>query len=188
MRTFLAVTPPKETALNIHRAYTSMRDAWEGVNWIPPYQYHITLAFLGDHSTDEVDAAASSFTPIIESFRTFGVSFSGLGHLGAIHSPRALVLKVGRGKVELATMLEGLRPILENLSMWENRPYHPHLTLGRPKRSGATGPAEGELLPPGMKSANVRSFRAGEVILYQSVLQNKGPDYSAYRSWSLKES
>lgn len=187
MRTFLAVVPPIQTAETIHDAYQPMRDAWDGVRWVPPRQYHVTLAFLGEHPDDAVNDAAMDFGRVLTGFGTFRLGFSGEGRFGSASSPRVLLLKAGPGREQLQRMLDALRPVLERYSMWEDRPYRPHLSLGRPRRRGVRGPEGGALLPPGMKSPSIGSFPVDDVVLYRSVLSDKGPEYSVLQSWSLKE-
>lgn len=187
MRTFLAVVPPIRTAVSIHEAYMPMRDAWEGVRWVPPGQYHVTLAFLGEHPEPAVAEAAGEFKGVLDGFSRFHLAFAGEGRFGSPSSPRVLLLKTGRGNEQLHRMLNALRPVLERFSMWEDRPYRPHLSLGRCRRRGVRGPEGGALLPEGMKSPPIGSFPVDDVVLYRSELSEKGPEYTVLRNWPLKE-
>ena len=179
MRTFLAVSPPLESARELHAARAVLRDAWSGVRWVKPENYHITLVFLGEQEDSLIERMIASVGPAIEEQESFDITFEGVGCFGPVSRPKILIEKVGRGSDSLRALHDSLRPAPGI--------YRPHLTLGRPRRRGLAGPAGGGLLPPGVKTDNVRTFRAREVILFQSILHPEGVQYSRIVSWPLKE-
>ena len=187
MRTFLAVSPPSEIALKLHAARAVLRDAWSGVRWVKPEHFHITLVFLGERDESITERVIDAVGPAMEDLEAFDVAFEGVGCFGSVSRPKIFIEKVGQGRDGLKALHEALRPVLETQIGWEERDYRPHLTLGRPRRRGLRGPAGGRLLPPGVKTDNVRTFRAREVTLYQSILHPEGVQYSRIESWPLKE-
>jgi RNA 2',3'-cyclic 3'-phosphodiesterase len=187
MRTFLAVSPPEDTARNIYNECASLRTAWSGVRWVDPASYHVTLVFFGDHDEFTVERIRESAGPVVMEFESFEVEFDGIDCFGSPHRPKLFIENVGLGGRDLSELREALRPSLEPLVGWEKRGFRPHLTLGRPRRRGFEGPDGGELLPTGSKSDTVWSFRAREVVLYESILRPEGAEYIPLESWPLKE-
>jgi len=149
--------------------------------------FHITLVFLGERNESVVHGITDSVGPALEGCESFGVVFGGFGIFGSIRRPKLFYEKIGTGKDELQVLHSRLQNVLEPLVGRENRPYLPHLTLGRPGRRGVRGPEGGELLPSGVKPDNVGIFLVEEVKLYQSILHPNGAEYILQRSWPLKE-
>ncbi len=187
MRTFLAVSPPADTARDIYTERALLRAAWSGVRWTDPSSFHITLVFLGENDEFTVERIRESSGAVLMEYESFDVEFNGTDYFGSLHHPKLFIEKVGEGFRELSELREALRPALQPIAGWEGRTYRPHLTLGRPKRRGCEGPEGGGLLPPGVKNDTVWTFRAREVVLYQSILRPEGPEYSPLEIWPLKE-
>ena len=179
MRTFLAVSPPPESARELYAARAVLRDAWSGVRWVKPEHFHITLVFLGEQEESLIERMIASVGPAIEEQESFDIAFEGVGCFGPAARPKIFIEKVGQGRDGLRALNEALRTAPGN--------YRPHLTLGRPRRRGLRGPDGGELLPSAAKTDNVSTFRAREVILFQSILHPEGVQYSRIVSWPLKE-
>jgi 2'-5' RNA ligase len=61
VRLFVAILPPPEALAELGAALGPVRDGPDGapvpgVRWVPPEQWHVTLAFLGEIGTDVVEA------------------------------------------------------------------------------------------------------------------------------------
>lgn len=187
MRTFLAVSPPADIARELYAEHASFRASWSGVRWVQPASFHITLVFLGERDEFTVEKIRESVKFILMDFDSFNIELNGVGCFGSLHHPKLFIERVGTGSRELSELREALRPALEPLVGWEKRSYRPHLTLGRPKRRGVEGPEGGVLLPPEVKNDTVWSFRAREVVLYESMLHPEGPEYNPLEIWPMKE-
>ena len=187
MRTFLAVSPPMETARDIHVDLAPLRAVWSGVRWVEPASYHITLVFFGERDEFTVEKIRESAGPVLMEYESFDVGFEGIDCFGSVHRPKLFIERVGAGAGELADLRDALRPVLEPLVGWEERDFRPHLTLGRPRRRGLEGPKGGGLLPSGMKPDTVWAFRAREIVLYESTLRAGRAEYSRLETWPLKE-
>lgn len=187
MRTFLAVVPPEETARDVHSSQTVLRQSWTGVRWVIPKHFHITLVFLGEREEKIVDKISRVVGPVIVGFPGFDIQFSGIGCFGPTSSPRLIYERIGEGADHLAALNRSLQAVTEKTIGKDPKRYHPHLTLGRPKRRGVAGPEDGGLLPLGTKPDNVGVFRVNEVVLFRSVLRPEGAQYTILDRWPLKE-
>jgi 2'-5' RNA ligase len=106
-----------------------------GLKWIRAEQLHLTLAFLG-----EVDDSRSQ--GVIEMMRgpisgdRFAVVFGGLGVFPPAGAPRVLWLGLTTGAREVIDVQRQVADRVARLGIpLEKRPFHPHLTLGRWRKS-----------------------------------------------------
>jgi len=137
------------------------RPPTEGVRWVPPDQWHVTLAFMGDGDAEAVTAALDSMAadPAL-----------------AVVGPR--VLRIGRRVV--AAPVGGLgglaRTVCSRLGADTDRPFLGHITLGR-LRNDARCPLVGRPL--------AAVFDVNEVELVASVTAPSGARHSRLATYSL---
>jgi len=187
MRTFLAVSPPREVRRELFESRAVLRDSWKGVRWVKPEHFHITLVFFGDQDEKLVNKIREAVSAVLKGMKDFEISLEGAGCFGPVSRPKVFIEKVGEGRNNLSLLRDALRPGLQPLTGWERGAYRPHLTLGRSRRRGLKGPADGRLLPRDVKSDSMRTFPAGEVTLFRSILHPEGVEYVRLESWPLKE-
>ncbi|RKX73153.1 MAG: RNA 2',3'-cyclic phosphodiesterase [Spirochaetes bacterium] len=186
MRIFLAVSPPREISRELYRSRTLLRDAWKGVGWVKPEHYHITLVFLGEQNEALIKKIQKAVSTSLVDIRDFEITLDGLGCFGPVNRPKVFIERLEKGCEELEMLRSAICSSLVSLTACEQGRYRPHLTLGRSRRRGLMGPAVGGLLPPDVKTENLRTFQAGEVILYQSILHPEGVQYIRLESWILR--
>ncbi len=103
-----------------------------GVRWVRPEGIHLTLKFLGNVSNDAIPTIESGMRHVAEGICPFTVRVQGAGCFPSTRSPRVLGLGL-QGELEpLLTAQSRLEDSLEALGVErENRPFRPHLTVGR---------------------------------------------------------
>ena len=103
-----------------------------GVRWVSPKGIHLTLKFLGSVSNDAVPIIESGMRRAVEGICSFTVRVQGAGCFPSTRRPRVLWLGL-HGELEpLLTVQSRLEDSLEALGVdRENRPFRPHLTVGR---------------------------------------------------------
>lgn len=132
MRLFLAVFPPPAVREATHAAAGPLRRAGDGVSWVSPGNLHYTMRFLGEVGEDGARRAGEAAVEAAASVPAFECA---LGGLGAFPNPgRARVIWVGMSAgaeslVALATALD--RTLARRGFAPPDRPFSPHLTLGR---------------------------------------------------------
>jgi 2'-5' RNA ligase len=172
LRAFLAIDP--DPAARRAAAVLAQQLAGElpRVRWVRPEGYHVTLRFLG-----QVDPAA--LPPLVTAVRAAVARLAPfelrLGAVGFFPSPRrprvvALALAPEAPLLALAARVEGAVRSLGFPA--EGRPFHAHLTLGRPQGGGPRPPLEG-----GGAEALAR-FAVREVVLFRSELRPEGSRYT----------
>jgi RNA 2',3'-cyclic 3'-phosphodiesterase len=153
------------------------------VTWVKDESAHVTLRFVG-HVPDDVGAAIAGALAEPFDLAPFRVRWETIGTFPGGRSPRVVWMGATEGAEKLATLAtlvaERLDPIV---GPGENRPFKPHLTIGRIKVPGrhVDWPrivAEAQPEPT--------TTRVDHVTLYQSRLSPKGPTYTAVSKTPLR--
>lgn len=161
-RLFLAVRPP---AAILERIAGLDRHAGDGVRWVPPDQWHVTLRFLGEADRKEATEALAGLVgthaevtlgPRVKRFK------------------RSVVCLPAHGLDDLAAAVATVTAEVGEAS--RGGPFRGHLTLARLRRGARCG------LVGAPFSA---TFAAGEVDLVASTLAASGARHDVIASVSL---
>jgi 2'-5' RNA ligase len=183
-RLFLAVDiNPDESLL---KAYDTVRDTlrMEKINWVRADQMHLTLAFLGDTEETIIPTLISGLEAGLPERRSFGLTLAGLGIFRNIHDPR--VIWIGcKAENELQVIKEATDKVLRAMQFEaEDRPFAPHLTLGRIKSIRHVNRL-GQLISQ-YKDTVFQSENIVKIVLYESRLTPQGPEYNPVHEFPLK--
>ena len=169
MRTFFALKPSMVTALAI--------EAWRQLSWpllqrpIPAANYHLTLAFLGDISTSQLEY----LTECAASLEGGEISLT-LDTLGYWNKPQILWLGPAIHPRELLDLAQRLKLSVGNCGLKiEKRTYQPHLSLAR-----RVSPEPAAALTPPQFKCHFDSFA-----LYESQQGRAGVHYCEVEAWPL---
>lgn len=153
----------------------SERDGRRAIAWVAPANLHFTLRFIG-----EADAATAR--RIVEQLAApfdvppFSLTVAGVGTFPHSGPPRVVWLGVTVGASELSSLALAVNARLDAIELpRENRPFRPHLTLGRVK--GPTGPGFREKLAAA-REASAGNCTVRRVTLFESRLSPRGSTYS----------
>lgn len=170
MRAFLGLSPNSETKLAIEDwRNNAFPDLYSPV---PAYNFHVTLAFLGNVSVEQLDTL-NHFFDDMPKISTFDVSLTTLGYWS---KPKALWLgcqKTANEHLHLAMQAHEIA-IKSGLQL-EQQDYVAHLTLARKCKVKPPWP----LVP-----ANFQ-WHADQFHLFESKSTPHGVCYSIIKSWSL---
>ena len=149
------------------------------IRWVPAKNIHLTLKFLGDVSVASLELLTSQLQKEVAAHPSFEIS---VGGSGAFPNPRrARVIWVGvEAPAELAAVQSGIESGMELLGYArEDRPFSPHLTLGRVSRN-ATAP-DLRMIAQAVETTKVSflgAVRVRQVQLFRSDLQPTGAVYT----------
>jgi RNA 2',3'-cyclic 3'-phosphodiesterase len=184
-RLFIAmdIRPEKELLDAFEKVRHTLR--MERINWVHPEITHLTLCFLGDTEEGILESLKSRLKSALESDTSFRLHLKGLGVFPNIHDPR--VIWIGcTAAPSLLNVKKRLDLLLEDFGMEpDDRPYSPHLTLGRIKQirhQNHLAQLMGEFRDREFQTSLIR-----EVILYESVLKPEGPEYIALEKFPLQQ-
>ncbi len=144
----------------------------------PEDQLHVTLAFLGQKSEKERDAASACLAGL-DLGEVFEVSCKELVGLPRGRSPRVIAAACEELSGRLTAIHSKLTAALvsEGLYEKEKRPYFPHVTVARARGRTRFDPAA--VSPEPVK------FTAVRVTLYNSVLKASGASHEALKTVQL---
>lgn len=194
LRLFVALDLPEQVLDRMvawqAEAFADRRD----LRLVPKYSLHLTLAFLGYQAERDVERIAE--VSFAERGDPFDLRPSELVEVPP-RRPRLYALGLeDRGK-RLGPWQTALAERLEGSSFYEpeKRPFWPHLTVARFKRTerhgvgrraagagGRPGPGHGDSatpLPDDLPEELVQPFQAGRLTLYSSTLKPQGAVYEA---------
>lgn len=153
-RVFVAVWPPAHV---VSLLAGLPRPPSNGVRWVPPENWHVTLRFLGAADPEEVGRALRGAS-LPGATATLGPAVSRMGR-GVVVVPVAGLEALGSA-VAAATATIGRPP--------DPRPFRGHLTLARLRGRGSCGVA----------GARVRgSFAVEELLVVSSRTGHEGATY-----------
>jgi len=188
MRLFIAVELGKSvqdvaaSLIDVLRHRAAREAPHSKVTWVEPGRMHLTLRFIG-----EVDAArAERILNVLRepiALAPFSVRWQGLGAFPKKGPPRVLWVGVVAGAEALTDLEAAVSARLVTLEIpREERPYSPHLTLGRVRdaRGLRTAALFQDLAP------HLGETRVEAITLFESRLSPKGPTYTKLQQTPLR--
>ncbi len=159
-----------------------------GIQWARPEGMHLTLKFLGNIPSAKVSPLLECVGELACANRGFGLKLTGLGMFPNQRKPRVLWAGVG-GDMDALSSLQGAAEDAINALGYppEQRPFRPHITLGRPRRSvsdsqlARIGAVVSGLTPP-----QPMDWQVDTIDVMRSELHPSGARYTVLGSAPLK--
>lgn len=139
VRVFVAVGISVEAREQLIGAVERIRqDIPQGIQWANPDGMHLTLKFLGNIPSANVSPLLECVGELASANRGFGLKLTGLGMFPNRRKPRVLWAGVGGDLDALSSLQQAAEDAINALGYPpEQRPFRPHITLGRPRRSAS---------------------------------------------------
>lgn len=185
VRVFVAVGLSAEARQQLVDAVGRIRsEIPDGIQWARPEGMHLTLKFLGNIPSSRVAPLVQCLGPVAAASRPFTLELAGLGMFPNRRAPRVLWAGTSGGLEALSSLQQATETAVTALGHRpEERPFRPHITLGRPRRSlsdaqrGRIGEVVSKLSPPAPVSWPVES-----VEVMRSELHPSGSRYTVLAS------
>ncbi|MGY1825832.1 MULTISPECIES: RNA 2',3'-cyclic phosphodiesterase [unclassified Blastococcus] len=131
-RLFFAVDPPEGARHDLERVLLPLRDLPGAPRWGRPERWHLTLLFLGAVPDPLVPRLVAAAAPAVAATPTMTLRLAGGGRFGSLRRPQVAWAGL-EGDVDPLVALAGrLAAVARALGLpVEERPFRPHLTLGR---------------------------------------------------------
>jgi 2'-5' RNA ligase len=154
------------------------------VRWTSPENIHLTMKFLGDTEDALVPMLRETLGQLVKPLFPFEVEAKGIGVFPSPKKPRVIWSGFDEQSEEVLSLLQqALERDLEELGFQkEDRPFRPHVTLGRVKsraKPDFTQPLED------IGEQNFGKSYIKDVILYESKLTSEGPIYTVLDRFAL---
>lgn len=177
---FIAVPLPEilKQQIKEYLAKDQQREALSFKRWVHQDDYHITLAFLGACSKEQLETIMKQGNELIRSWHTFTLALSEFGIFGHENKPRIFWLGVEEQPV-LYRYREQLYQLCQSIGFnLDRKAFSPHITLAR-QWTGADSFQMEKL------SFDINSrWVVNEMVLYKSVLTNE-PKYHRVETFEL---
>ena len=195
MRIFIGIDLDDEIRTKIARFLEGVRGFAPDARWVRPESLHITLKFIGEQKTEQVEAVSKRLQRVEGS--AIEIRLGGHGFFPTAKAPRVFWIGIQAGP-ELAELAVNVDAGVAELGIpREERPFSPHLTLARggggsgsPKWRKGDGPNSTfsvlDKRLAAMGDLDFGAMTAREFILYQSQLSPKGSKYTKLRRFPLK--
>ena len=183
MRTFMAIPLPLEARALLSEFQDNLRSSRADVRWTAVSSIHLTLKFLGEIDPANLPNLTRLLRERTAPVPTFSLGIRGLGAFPDLRNPRVIWcglegqiprLAELQSSVEKACTEAGFAP--------EDRPFHPHLTLGRIR-----GKSNLRTLTDYIKigSTLTHAFEVRDYHVYQSTLRPQGAVYTILETIGL---
>jgi 2'-5' RNA ligase len=140
MRVFVAVNIPAHERDRLHAALAPLRELGLTVRWTAPESLHLTLKFLGSADERQVDVVKEIVADAAARSASFVLSLGGVGGFPDLIRPRVWWIGVERDPA-LAEVRARLEADLAAVGFpEEDRPFSPHITIGRARDRAARMP------------------------------------------------
>ncbi|HEK85114.1 MAG: RNA 2',3'-cyclic phosphodiesterase [Candidatus Saccharicenans sp.] len=176
MRTFIAIELSPEIKDRLDLLIRKLKPAANNIKWVSKENLHLTLKFLGEINDQQTEMVKSVLEGIVSQSRPFHLALKGTGSFPPGQS-RIRVVWVG---ISADPVLFELQKLIENSLeekgfLREERPFTPHLTIGRAKIPAKLDSLRAEL--ERLKDEDFGAMEVKEITFFQSILRPQGPEY-----------
>jgi RNA 2',3'-cyclic 3'-phosphodiesterase len=182
-RIFIAVkVVPGSEMLRVFSSIKSLL-VTENIKWVDPVNIHLTLAFLGDTEEKRIKSLAVVLKEKCSGFKGFDFTLVGTGLFKSYRDPKIIWAGISSSE-----QLSGLNTLVndvlkENGFECEERPFQPHLTLGRIRSLG--NPKNMKTVIEKYRDYELQKVEVKELILFESILMHTGPLYKPLGKFPL---
>jgi 2'-5' RNA ligase len=182
-RIFIAIkVEPAETLLKMISEIKSGLNK-DIIKWTHTDNIHITIAFLGDTEDSLIKNIKTMLKNKSEGSGKFILTLKGYGVFRSLNDPRIIWAGIESTK-ELIDLNDSIVRGLKELNIKiEDRPFNPHLTLGRIKKINDNEALR--LLIEKYQNSEIQIVPVNEIILFESFLLQSGPVYKPLAKFSL---
>jgi 2'-5' RNA ligase len=176
LRTFIAIELPSGLRQRIHDSTKPLRDVARDVKWVDAANLHITLKFLGRTPESLIPKLEEMLNRAVQGYQAFDMSFAGVGSFPSGKRPPRVVWVGVEAPQEISAIHRDVESAMVTMDFEaDNRPFSPHLTIGRVKH-----PPRGGLLRREMESMGGAVFgdmKVNGISLMKSTLKPSGAVY-----------
>jgi 2'-5' RNA ligase len=177
IRTFIALSLPESVKAALEAFGSDLKRSNAQVSWVRPGSIHLTLKFLGNVPEEGIEAIGTALSEVATSIAPFNLQVAGCGAFPTIKQIRVVWAGI-RGELDvLQSLQKGVEDAMTLLGFKpEDRPFRPHLTLGRARGRGGLQALQERLMAS--QDFQTPPFDCREVVLYRSDLKPDGARYT----------
>ena len=157
--------------------------AKEKIRWVVEENLHLTLRFLGDVDSTQIEKVIQALDEYCETRNRFSFQLEKLAYFKKQRKPAVIFIDTSI-RDKLVEFAHGLDQNLVDIGFPPNPKFTPHLTLGRIKY--LKDPEAFYDLLTSMQKTTVQQVDVGQIVFYESILKPEGPIYQVIRKFDLK--
>jgi 2'-5' RNA ligase len=191
IRTFVAVElgQPQRAAMDKVQDALKRERAGRYVRWVAPEGIHLTLKFLGGVDASRMAELQAALIEACRGIPPFRLTISGVGAFPNTRRPRVVWVGLEGDTATAAQLAEQIEAAFAKLGFpREERPFSPHLTIGRIKRDSSPSDQQfaGEMVAQA-QVGELGEVKARQVSIMKSDLRPTGSIYTQLYAVDLKE-
>ncbi len=183
IRAFVAVDIGDEIRAKLDELQRKLKKVHANVRWVKPQNIHLTLAFLGEVPPERIQPLQTALDGAFQQLEPFGLEAAGTGYFGKPNRPRVIWAGVADCPPLRQLQQKTVDALLASGIGFDNKPFSPHLTLGRVKAPNHTASLLGKIEK--YKDAPLGRGRISAVDLIQSKLTPRGAEYEVLHRTEL---
>ncbi len=184
IRSILAIELPAAILKKLEEVQKDLRSSDADVRWVHLDKIHLTLKFFGNIEESQIDPIVKLVEASVRSARPFSLRVQGAGAFPNLRNPRVIWVGLVGGEEVLIPLQKELETSFQKIGFEpEDRPFQPHLTLGRMKSNRG----KENLIPRIEKHRDeeLGNFQVERLVLFKSDLRPTGPIYTALKEIKL---
>jgi 2'-5' RNA ligase len=189
-RTFIALELNSALQRHLAGVIRQMAQALPGIRWVDPTGIHLTLAFLGELTDEQLASAQEATRHAAKQSTSFSYQISRLGIFGSARQPRVIWMGIAEALGMLLRVHQALNAeLLERGFELDTRPFSPHFTLARVKAPLSSEEQRylRDLLAGNQQGISTsQRFSAEQLVVMKSELSQAGARYSVLNSFHLQ--
>lgn len=183
MRAFIAFPVSDEVKRELVKKQVEIKDLNITVNikWVEDFNIHVTVEFLEDISEIQSEYVKNILNKISVQYKPFQYELDKINGFPHINHPSVLVVGIHDDKNNQSANLHNeLHRELAKFGLnLDNKPWNPHVTLGRIK-TDFPGPIN-------LNNISVQNLKwiVNEILFIKSELTSSGPKYEILKSFKI---
>ena len=186
VRSFLAFELPGKIKEIVSEISGDMRKTPLDLKRIKVDNIHLTMVFLGNISTTRLDELSRVVSKTCQNHGPFEITLKGADIFFRRRTPTVLWIGLDGDINKMAVFRDALQHVLSPFGIKkENRPFKPHLTLGRFRKGATSGPLLKDFVER-YRDLTSPVETLGELVLFKSDLRPGGAVYTRLDGWKLR--
>ena len=194
-RTFIALELNEVLQRFLGEIISQISQELPNLRWVDPTGIHLTLAFLGELTGEQLVEAIHAAEEAAQKASPFEYRLKGLGIFGSPQQPRVIWIGVEdlpSGKVQGSPLQQVHRVLSRELELrgfeLEKRPFSPHLTLARLKQPLSPDAQQRlqRLLHSKLAGSSSAIYLVNTLCVMKSELSRAGAKYTCLKECSFE--
>lgn len=181
-RLFIAIFPDQKMQTRLQGVCHTLEKKYDddNIRWASNEKYHLTLRFLGNTSSDNIETLVDHLQQTVTVLPRFSLCITGITGFPHPHNPHVIAAEFTANDA-LTVLAKAVEQTVVDLGYPTSKhPFRPHLTLGRIKQKPM--PFE-----PVDFSQDPITFDVTECFLMSSVLDSQGAEYYPIEGFELAQ-